>query len=98
MKLLQTNLQTVVFEFCFDIPLPLLLLFFHSLLKHKDLKSDITFLLDKHRLQKQHYYVCVTYVGRLHVILCSAFSVSTCSCSWSFYRNLTVATVVSHVL
>lgn len=35
-------------------------------------------------------------MGWLHLILRSAFSVSACSCSWSFYRNLTVATVVSH--
>lgn len=74
------------------------IIFLHSVLKNKDLKSDITFPSDTHGLQKHHRYVCLTYVGRLRVDLRSAFSVSTCSFSWSFFRNLTVATVVSHVL
>lgn len=38
--------------------------FLRSVLKNKDLKSDISFLSDKHGLQKQHYYVCI------HVTVC----------------------------
>lgn len=41
-----------------------IIFFLRSVLKNKDLKSDISFLSDKHGLQKQHYYVCI------HVTVC----------------------------